>query len=139
MHTLLRTGLVSSLLLAAGPAPARGQAGSIAGDWLGASICVDRQHFPACKDEQVIYEARVTHTLPDTVVIRADKVVDGQREFMGEYPVTLQEDGSWASEVRTARFHLLLRLQMAGDRMSGTLTDLTSGYRVRDITLERAK
>jgi hypothetical protein len=109
------------------------------GSWRGTSICVDREHYPACKDEQVIYEARVSHTSPDTVTIRADKVVDGNREFMGEYAFTLQEGGSWTSEAQTSRYHLLLRLQLAGDRLTGTLTDLASGHRVRDIALERAK
>lgn len=120
MHPVFRTGLVG-LLLALGPAPVLGQTTSIAGDWLGTSICVDRQHFPACKDEQVVYEARVIHTSPDAVVVRAYKVVNRQREFMGEYSVTLQEDGAWASEVRTDRFHLLLKLQVAGDPCPGLL------------------
>lgn len=138
MRPVLRTGFVA-VLLALGPAPVLGQDSSIAGDWLGTSICVNRQYFPACKDEQVVYEARVISTSPDAVEIRAYKFVDGQREPMGEYSVTPQEDGSWASEVRTDRFHLLLKLQVAGDHMTGTLTDLAVGQRVRDIKLERAK
>lgn len=137
-RTMFRTAL-AGFLLALTAAPVMGQTGSIVGEWHGTSICVDRQHFPACKDEQVVYEARVSATSPDTVVVRADKVVNGERDFMGEYPVALQEDGSWASEMKTARFHLLLKLQVAGDRMTGTLTDLGVGYRVRDITLERAE
>jgi hypothetical protein len=138
MHSAFRVGL-AGLVLMVGSVPARGQTSAIVGSWRGTSICVDREHYPACKDEQVIYEARVSHTSPDTVTIRADKVVDGNREFMGEYAFTLQEGGSWTSEAQTSRYHLLLRLQLAGDRLTGTLTDLASGHRVRDIALERAK
>lgn len=121
-----------------GSVPAAGQTRGIVGSWRGISICIDRERYPACKDEQVVYEARVSHTSPDTVTIRADKIVGGSREFMGEYACTLRKDGTRVSEVRTLRYHLLLVLQVTGDRLTGTLADLDSGIRVREIALERA-
>lgn len=136
MRSVFRTGFVG-FLLTLGPAPVPAQTGAIAGDWRGASTCVNRQHFPRCTDEQVVYEARVMPATPDTVVVRGYRIVDGRRDFMGEYSVTHREDGSWVSEVRTARYHLRLELRPAGDRMTGALTDLGVGYRVRDIALER--
>ena len=137
MHPAFRAGL-AGLVLVIGSVPAAGQTRGIVGSWRRTSICIDRERYPACKDEQVVYEARVSHTSPDTVTIRADKIVDGSREFMGEYACTLREAGAWASEVRTPRYHLLLILQVAGDRLTGTLADLDSGIRVRDIALKRA-
>jgi hypothetical protein len=136
MHPAPRAGLVALVLMIAS-VPARGQTRGIVGTWGGTSICADREHYPACKDEQVVYDAQVSHTSPDTVSIRADKIVDGTREFMGEYACTLQGDSAWACEVRTPRYHLRLTLKQAGDRVTGTLTDLDSAYRIRDIALER--
>jgi len=121
-----------------GSVPASGQSRGIAGSWSGTSICVDREHYPACRDEQVVYEARLSHASPDTVTISADKIVNGNREPMGEYACIPLGDGSWVSEVRTPRYHIRLVLRMAGDRLTGTLTDLDSGRRVRDIALKRA-
>ena len=118
---------------------AAAQTGVIVGTWRGTSTCVDREHFPACKDERVIYETRLVHSSPDTVILRADKLVDGSREFMGEYALTPQPDSSWAAPFRTPRVHLLLRLQVRGDHMTGTLTDVPTGHRVRDIALERTQ
>jgi hypothetical protein len=138
MHSAIRAGF-AGLMLVAGSVPARGQTPAIVGTWRGTSICADREHYPACNDEQVIYEARVSPTSPDTVIIRADKLVGGNRESMGEYAFTLQEDGSWTSEVRTPGLHLLIRLHLAGERLTGTLTDLASGYRVRDIAAARSR
>lgn len=138
MHPALRASLVG-LVFMAGSVIANGQPPGIVGTWAGTSICVDREHYPACTDEQVVYDAQASRTSPDTVTVRADKVVDGNREFMGEYACTLREDGSWASEVRGPRYHLRLVLEPAGDQLTGTLTDLDSARRVRDIVLKRAR
>jgi len=114
-------------------------AGSLVGTWRGTSTCVDLEHFPACKDEQVIYEARLTHTSPDTVAIRADKLVNGAREFMGELYFIPLADSSWVAEVRTPRTHFTVTLRRAGDRLTGVMTDVGSGRRIREITLSLAR
>lgn len=132
MHSSIRCGLLG-LALTATPVPASIWTDAIVGDWRGTSICVDRVHFPACNDEQVIYEARLTHAAPDTVTIGAYKLVNGEPAFMGDYALTLQADSTWASDFRYARAHLLLKLRVNGDSLSGMLKDLTSGYVVRDI------
>jgi hypothetical protein len=134
MHSALRAGLVGFVLVV-GPVPAAAQT-SLPGTWRGSSTCVDREHFPACKDEQVIYEARLTHTSPDTVTIRADKLVHGTRKFMGELFFTPQADSSWVAEVRTPRAHFLVTLRRAGKQLTGVMTDVPSARRIRDIALE---
>lgn len=92
---------------------------SLPGTWRGTSTCVDVEHFPSCRDEQVIYEARLTHTSPDTVAIRADRLVDGRRQFMGELFFTPQVDSSWVADVRTPRTHFTVTLRRAGRRLTG--------------------
>jgi hypothetical protein len=127
-----------SLVLVVGPVSVTAQTGLV-GIWRGTSTCIDREHFPACKDEQVFYEARLTHSSPDTVTIRADKLVDGSREFMGELFFTPQADSSWTAGVHTPRVHFFVTIHRAGDRLSGAMTDVVSGRRIREIVLERAR
>ena len=138
MCCAVRVGLVS-LVLVVGPGSAAAQSGTLAGTWQGTSTCVDRVRFPACQDEQVIYEARLTHSSPDTVIIRTDKLVRGTREFMGELSFTPQRDSSWVAEVRTARVHFMVTLRRTGDRLTGAMTDVASGRRIREIALEPAR
>jgi len=136
MHSWIGAGIVS-IVLVAGPVSVAAQTGAIVGTWRGTSTCVDREHFPACKDEQVIYDARLTHSAPDTVAVRADKIVNGAREFMAELFFTPQADSSWLADVQTPRSRFLVRLRPAGERMTGVMTEGGSGLRVRDIVLER--
>jgi hypothetical protein len=138
MRSAIRAGLAGIMLMAASvSAPA--QTAALVGTWRGTSTCVDQEHFPACSNEHVIYEARLTHSSPDTVTIRADKVVAGTRDFMGELLFTPQSDSSWIADVRTPRFHFTVTLRREGDRLTGAMTDLPSGRRIRDITLDRVK
>src|SRR4051812_41741362 len=60
------------------------QASGLVGSWRGTSTCVDRVHFPNCHDEEVIFDVVARDSTGDTVTVRADKIVQGHREFMGE-------------------------------------------------------
>ena len=82
MPTLARLAI---LLLPLGWMSPRGQAVDILGSWRGTSTCVDKVHYPSCKDEQVIYDVRRKGSAPDTVTLRADKLVNGVSEFMAEF------------------------------------------------------
>jgi hypothetical protein len=110
---------------------------AITGSWRGTSLCVDKEHFPACKNEQVIYDARAKGTSRDTVTIRADKVVNGVREFMGEFDYHRAADSSWVADYQNPRVHIQIVLRVRATHLTGTLTDIPSGRRVRDIALER--
>src|SRR5512144_2989995 len=95
--------------VALGEAPG-GPADDIVGTWRGSSVCVDRQAAPACTDEQVIYEIRASPGQPNTVTVRADKVVDGKRVSMGVLDFTLDaKTGGWTTEFETPRMHALWR------------------------------
>ena len=120
-------------------APVNAQSTNTVGSWRGTSLCVDKKHFPACKDEKVIYDVQSKNGARDTVTLRADKVVNGVREFMGEFDFILAKDSSWIAEFRNQRIHICIVLRIAGTRMSGTLTDLPSGRTVRKIELTRLR
>jgi hypothetical protein len=128
---------LAALALALAWAPPTAQDLDILGSWRGTSPCVDQAHFPACKDEQVIYDIQRKVTARDTVTLRADKVVNGGREFMGEFDFARSPDSSWVAEFQNPRVHFRIVLRVRAARMTGHLTDLPSGWRVREITLER--
>lgn len=123
--------LVAFLLGAAGPGAAQ-----IVGSWQGTSTCVDPVRFPACRNESVIYD--VTAAGKDTVALRADKVVDGVRESMGELTFVKQGDGSWVSEFQSQRYHGRWILEIQGDAMTGRLEDLPARTLVRSLSLHRS-
>lgn len=113
---------------------------AIVGTWSGSSICVDRQAAPACNDEQVIYEIHASPGKPDTVTVKADKVVDGKRVSMGDLEFTHDaKSGGWTSEFETPRVHALWRLTVRGAMLTGTLTMLPSRAVVRKIDLRKDK
>jgi hypothetical protein len=109
----------------------------IVGSWRGTSLCVDTVHSPACKDEQVIYDVRRKDSAGDTVTVRADKVVNGVREFMAEFDFLRAADSSWVGKYENARVRIQIVLRVRGAHMVGALTDEPSGRRVREIALER--
>ena len=116
--------------------PAYAQDAEIVGSWRGTSICVDKANFPACNDEQVIYDVRRKGSGRDTVTLRADKVVNGVREFMAEFDFH-RADSTWVAEYQGARVRIQIVLRVRAGHMTGVLTDEPSGRRVRDLTLER--
>jgi hypothetical protein len=108
----------------------------ILGSWRGTSTCVDRANFPACKDEHVIYDARQKGTGRDTVTVRADKVVNGVREFMAEFDFR-RADSTWVAEYQGPRVRIRIVLRVRAAHMTGVLTDEPSGRQVRAIALDR--
>lgn len=110
----------------------------VLGTWRGTSTCVDKEHYPACGDETVVYEVRAKGTVRDTVTIRADKIVNDAREFMGENDFGRQADGSWATDIRT-RIHAVWSIHVTGDHMTGAMVEEPVHRKIRDIKLDRAR
>ena len=121
------------ILLAAWASPAHAQESPILGSWHGTSTCVDKVMFPACNDEEVIYD--VTMARGDTVTLRADKVVNGAREFMNESQFVRGDDGAWTAELETPRYHLRLVITVERDVMKGRLMTLPDQVLVRRMSL----
>src|SRR6185503_16292342 len=62
-----------------------GEISKLVGDWVGESVCVNKEKFPACNDEHVVYHVVVASGKTDTVTITADKIVNGKPEAMGTF------------------------------------------------------
>lgn len=127
------SGLLAALLLQAQGQPAV----SILGEWRGSSLCADRRADPACADEQVIYRIDSTAGSPMRVRVRADKVVNGVREDMGD--LHMQYDSTahaWFADL-TMRLQVRWSFQALGDTLTGSLTELPSGRLIRRVRARR--
>lgn len=131
MHAL-KAGLLLALLTSFG-APAQAQQSSIVGSWHGTSICVDKAKHPACHDEEVIYD--VTAVGGDTVTLRADKVVNGVREFMNESQFVRGSDGSWVAEL--PQYDIRVIIEVEGNDMKGRVIILPDQSLGRLMSLRR--
>jgi hypothetical protein len=128
---------VASCLLA-GPAAADERAPSeLVGTWRGTSTCTDRIAAPACRDEVVVYEF-TSGEKSGTVHWKADKVVDGQRQTMGELDLAFDSGKRcWSAEFRSPRAHRVWCLTVEGARLTGTGRMLPGGETVRRIEAQR--
>jgi len=135
--TALGRPISALLLLATVAFAAPSQTPDLVGSWRGTSICVDKEHFPACNDEQVIYDATAIPGARDSVTLRADKIVNGARDFMGEFTFGRHADSTWIGEWHGPRTSVRITLRVTGTHLNGTLVDGASGRTVRRLTLER--
>jgi hypothetical protein len=99
---------------------AHGSPAELLGTWRGTSLCTDRVVAPACHDETVVY-ALTAGPKPGALRWQADKVVDGQRENMGELEVAFDAaEGGWKAECASPRARTTWRLTVDGAHLSGT-------------------
>lgn len=129
------------LMLAAG-ASARAEQNaadprSLIGTWRGTSICSDRVAAPACNDETVVYEFRAG-AAPGTVHWAADKVVNGQRQPMGEMDLTFDTaEACWKGTFTSPRASVVWRLSVDGTHMTGTARLPPANPTVRTVDLRQ--
>ena len=109
--------LVLFTTLCAGAQKTESGADSPAGVWRGESLCTSGA--PSCHDEKVVYYIEPVADKPDTMLIRADKIVDGQAITMGSGPWKYDRAKQTLSMEMQGRLWLL---RISGKRIDGTLT-----------------
>ena len=128
---------VSGALLGAAAAPDRGTPPEILGTWRGTSLCTDRVAAPACHDEVVVYEFTAGEK-PGTVHWKADKIVDGERGFMGELDASYDAaERCWLAEFKSPRSHTVWCLVVDGDHLTGTGRQLPGKQVIRKIDVRK--
>jgi hypothetical protein len=101
--------------------------------WRGTSICTDRVAAPACRDEDVVYEFS-RGSEPSTVHWSADKIVNGQREHMGDFDLTFDNaEGCWKAEFRSPRVTTVWRVFVDGRHLTGTARFLPGNETIRKL------
>ena len=103
---------------------------SIAGTWEGSSLCTVRNS--PCHDEHVIYHIKQDTSDPTKFAIDADKIVNGQEDFMGTLQCTFAA-GKGELYCDTAGDW---RFTIQQNSMTGTLT-LKNGTLYRNVSLKR--
>jgi hypothetical protein len=134
--------LCAVVLVAASPraapgAPGAGSPSELFGVWRGTSTCTDRVAAPACRDEEVVYEFEAG-AMPGAVHWKADKVVNGQREPMGELDLAYDAGAAcWRAEFSSLRVRSVWCLAVDHDRISGTGQLLPGKQVIRKIDVRR--
>jgi hypothetical protein len=112
-------------------------ASELLGTWRGSSVCTDRVAAPACRDEVVVYEFSAG-VKPGSVLWKADKLVDGKREPMGEFDLAYDErDACWRGEFQSPRVRIVWCVVVKGDTLSGSGWLLPGKQTVRTIDAKR--
>ena len=137
-----RNGAFAVLLgfCAAAAAFAAAPRAAILGAWKGTSTCVESPEFPSCHDEVVVYEFKESARGGDATTVDAFKIVDGERQFMGDLEFTWDaRQGAWVSQLTTPRVHALWTFFVRGDEITGTLVDLPSKHLIRNVAAKKQK
>ena len=90
MVRIAALAFVFTAVVATSAAGAAGKPTLLSGAWTGHSLCVDKAHHPACKDETIVY--RFVRTAPHAATLYADKILAGKREPMGALAMELGAD-----------------------------------------------
>jgi hypothetical protein len=125
--------VVIAAALGAAPAQSSGPKSKVLGTWTGTSTCVKAPGNEACHDELVIYRFVDTER-PDTVVLWAEKLVNGKPEPM--YDLELRYDrlkARWTAEYQNARVHILWSYTVLDKVIVGTCSDIPSGFLRRNV------
>ena len=123
---LLTIGLTIGLTIVVSEAGrAQSAPSSVLGEWHGRSTCLVKPS--ACHDEVVVYEIRRDSVFADTLVMKADKIVNGARDWMGDLRCGWHAP-TLACPIRGA----VWRFTQHGDSLAGVL-DLADGRRFREV------
>ena len=102
------------------------------GTWEGESVC---QVPKPCTTEHVIYEIKSAEG--GKLTIKADKVVNGQREWMGDLTCTWSGQEQKLSCPMEGRKPGDWVFTLKGDTLTGTLVTRSEGVLYRKITVKK--
>jgi hypothetical protein len=110
------------------------------GDWSGDSTCVNKDKFPACNDEKVVYHITRVADKKDTINLSADKIVNGKPDFMGAYDMVYDaEKQTLTTEVDNGRVHFLIEFVVKNDAMDGSMISLPDKTQARQMKVKKDK
>ena len=108
------------------------------GNWSGESICVNKDKFPACHDEQVVYRIVKSSGKSNTLTVTMDKIVSGKPETMGVFDFLYDaEKQTLSSEFTRNNRPGIWEFALKGDLMDGTLATLPDKTIVRRIKVKK--
>jgi hypothetical protein len=142
---VIAIGLIANLWLVAGletavaarvtaPAPKA----EILGIWKGTSTCTKVDLNELCRDETVVYNFVDVPEQPDTVELKAARIIDNSVKPMYTLFITYRPDeGRWTSEFERPQVRGTWAYAVHGGDMTGTATVLPSRTVVRNVEARR--
>lgn len=124
--------LVLAIAMLSAAALAQPKAIPVAGTWEGESVC---QVPKPCTTEHVIYE--ITGSAPDQITIKADKVVNGERQWMGAIACRWSEKDQMLRCPMEGRRPADWVFHLGGNTLSGTLTMRDEKLLYRKVEVRR--
>src|SRR6266404_4504513 len=112
------------------------QTNSLTGDWTGDSICLGNN--PSCHDEKVVYHISVDASDSTKVKIRADKIVAGKLEWMGD--IFLKYDSfkqTLSGDLQNSRLRGVWEFAVKGNVIEGGLFILPDRATGRNIRVQK--
>ena len=110
------------------------------GDWSGESVCVNKEKFPSCNDEKVVYHITKVADKPNTVNLSADKIVDGKPVFMGAFDFVYDpKKQTLTCEYKTDRVDIAMEFTLKDDVLDGSMTSLPDKTQIRRMTVKKDK
>jgi stress response protein SCP2 len=110
------------------------------GNWSGESICVNKEKFPACHDEQVVYRLVQSSGKSNMVTVTMAKIVSAKTETMGVFDFVYDaQKQTLSGEFTRNNRHGIWEFEVKGDLMDGTLTTLPDKTIVRRIDVKKDK
>ena len=129
--------VVASCILSVSAAPPEHNPSELIGTWKGTSTCTDRVAAPACHDEVVIYDFTAGEK-KGVVRWQADKVVNGERQPMGEMDLVYDTgDQCWSATFTSPRGRSIWCLVVDGAHLTGTGKLLPGKETVRKIDVRK--
>lgn len=121
-----------------------GQQGSdishLIGNWSGESICVNKDKFPACHDEHVVYRIIKSSGEAHRLTVTMDKIVNGKPETMGVLDFVYDaERKTLSGEFTRNNRRGIWEFAVKDDLMDGTLATLPDKVIVRRIKVKKDK
>lgn len=108
------------------------------GDWKGESICANKEKFPACNDEVVVYHITKVADKVNTINLSADKIVNGKPDFMGAFDLTYDpKKQTLTTEVKTERSHFTIEFVLKDDVLEGGLFSFPDRTQSRRIKVKK--
>ena len=105
---------------------------AVVGTWEGESVC---QVPKPCTTEHVIYE--ITGAGAEKITIKADKVVNGEREWMGDLQCSWAEKDLRLNCPMEGRMPADWAFELKGDTLTGTLVMREEKKLFRKIEVKR--
>ncbi|MFL6469029.1 MAG: hypothetical protein ACJ72Z_13810 [Pyrinomonadaceae bacterium] len=132
--------LIASICVIPGCSQTNDETSKLVGDWTGDSTCVNKEKFPACNDEKVVYHLKSVAGKANVVNLSADKIVNGKPEFMGEFDFVYDpRKQTLTSEFKNERVHLLLEFLVKGDILEGSMISLPDRTQARQMRVTKNK